>query len=49
MHYQIKWYRWLEKFNRDYFANPWSAISLIAAAILLALTLVQTVYTIRMK
>ncbi|ONI26505.1 hypothetical protein PRUPE_1G029300 [Prunus persica] len=49
MHYQIKWYRWLEKFNRDYFANPWSAISLIAAAILLALTVVQTVYAIRSK
>ncbi|PQQ09235.1 UPF0481 protein [Prunus yedoensis var. nudiflora] len=46
MHYDIKWYRWLEKLNRDYFANPWSAISLIAAAILLALTVVQTVYTI---
>ncbi|XP_016647196.1 PREDICTED: UPF0481 protein At3g47200-like [Prunus mume] len=47
MHYKVKWYRWLEKLNRDYFANPWSVISLIAAAILLALTVVQTVYTIR--
>ncbi|CAL8989849.1 unnamed protein product [Prunus brigantina] len=46
-HYKVKWYRWLEKLNRDYFANPWSVISVIAAAILLALTVVQTVYTIR--
>ncbi|XP_021822080.1 UPF0481 protein At3g47200-like [Prunus avium] len=49
MHYQIKWYRWLEKLNRDYFANPWSYISLIAAAILLGLTVVQTVYAIHSK
>ncbi|CAL2225020.1 unnamed protein product [Prunus armeniaca] len=49
MHYQIKWYRWLEKLNRDYFANPWSAISLIAAAILLALTVVRKVYAIHSK
>ncbi|CAL8073326.1 unnamed protein product [Prunus armeniaca] len=46
-HYETTWYRWLEKLNRDYFANPWSAISLIAATILLALTVVQTVYTIK--
>ncbi|VVA34118.1 PREDICTED: UPF0481 [Prunus dulcis] len=45
-HCGITWYRWLQILNRDYFADPWSAISLIAAAVLLALTIVQTVYTI---
>nr|CAD1841054.1 unnamed protein product [Ananas comosus var. bracteatus] len=40
------WPKWRAKLVRDYFSNPWTIISLIAAAVLLILTILQTVYTI---
>ncbi|KAK1284633.1 UPF0481 protein [Acorus calamus] len=40
-----KWHRWRAVLARDYFGSPWAAISLLAAFILLLLTLLQTVYT----
>ncbi|XP_062024413.1 UPF0481 protein At3g47200-like [Rosa rugosa] len=36
----------VEKLKRDYLSNPWKVISVIAASILLSLTVVQTVYTV---
>ncbi|PSS34457.1 UPF0481 protein [Actinidia chinensis var. chinensis] len=39
-------YRWNVILKRDYFSNPWSGISVIAAIILLILTVVQTVCSI---
>ncbi|OAY65464.1 UPF0481 protein [Ananas comosus] len=41
-----RWPKWRAKLVRDYFSNPWAIISLIAAAVLLILTILQTVYTI---
>ncbi|XP_077239937.1 UPF0481 protein At3g47200-like [Tasmannia lanceolata] len=37
--------KWRAKLMHDYFSNPWSVISLAAATVLLALTLVQTVFS----
>jgi hypothetical protein len=38
--------RWRASFVKTYLRNPWVFISLVAAAILLVATLLQTVYTI---
>ncbi|OAY70494.1 putative UPF0481 protein [Ananas comosus] len=40
------WPSWRTKLVRDYFSNPWAILSLFAAAVLLILTILQTVYTI---
>ncbi|KAK1283921.1 hypothetical protein QJS10_CPB21g01539 [Acorus calamus] len=40
-----KWHRWRTVLARDYFGSPWAAISVLAAFVLLLLTLLQTVYT----
>ncbi|KAK1286998.1 UPF0481 protein [Acorus calamus] len=40
-------HRWRAKLVRDYFSTPWSIISLAAAFVLLILTLLQTVYTMK--
>ncbi|KAL3745403.1 hypothetical protein ACJRO7_014501 [Eucalyptus globulus] len=40
------WYRWRVILNRDYFSNPWSGISVVAAMVLLILASVQTAYSI---
>ncbi|KAF3341730.1 hypothetical protein FCM35_KLT00368 [Carex littledalei] len=40
------WPRYRSTLMRDYFINPWTTISVIAAIILLGLTLCQTYYTI---
>ncbi|XP_058083999.1 UPF0481 protein At3g47200-like [Magnolia sinica] len=34
-HFKNKWNKWRVSLKRDYFTNPWSVISLIAASILL--------------
>ncbi|KAK1294837.1 UPF0481 protein [Acorus calamus] len=41
-----KTHRWRAVLARDYFNNPWAVISVVAAFILLTLTLLQTFYTI---
>ncbi|XXG54320.1 hypothetical protein AAC387_Pa03g2232 [Persea americana] len=38
------WPKWLAKLNQDYFSNPWTIISLIAATFVIFLTSVQTYY-----
>ena len=35
---------WMSQFIRTYFSTPWTLISLIAAILLLFLTLLQTIY-----
>ncbi|KAK9926351.1 hypothetical protein M0R45_023588 [Rubus argutus] len=40
-------YKWRARLKRDYSSNPWKIISLVAAFILLGLTLLQTAYTIQ--
>ncbi|CAN6575111.1 unnamed protein product [Malus baccata var. baccata] len=45
-HYNRRWNKWMEKLRRDHFNSPWAIISLVAALILLVLTVLQTVYTI---
>ncbi|XP_072955824.1 UPF0481 protein At3g47200-like [Typha angustifolia] len=40
------WHRWKAGLKRDYFSNPWTLISLVAAIILLVLAFLQTVFTI---
>ncbi|KAM1111798.1 hypothetical protein ACFX2B_044131 [Malus domestica] len=37
---------WREKLRREHFGTPWGIISLVAAFVLLVLTMLQTVYTI---
>ncbi|KAI3442142.1 uncharacterized protein J3R85_001458 [Psidium guajava] len=40
--WKAAWYRRRVILKRDYFSNPWSGISVVAAVVLLILTLVQT-------
>ncbi|KAJ6934012.1 hypothetical protein NC651_009158 [Populus alba x Populus x berolinensis] len=40
------WNAWRANLIQTYFRNPWAILSLVAALILFALTIVQTVYTI---
>ncbi|XP_058083071.1 UPF0481 protein At3g47200-like [Magnolia sinica] len=45
-HCENKWNKWRASLKRDYFTNPWSFISLMAASILLLLTITQTFFTV---
>lgn len=45
-YHQGRWHRWQTILGRDYFSNPWSIISFVAALVILALTFIQTVYSI---
>ncbi|XP_040367194.1 UPF0481 protein At3g47200 [Rosa chinensis] len=46
-YYKVRWNQWLARLKRDYLSNPWKITSLVAAFILLVLTLLQTTYTIQ--
>ncbi|XP_078170171.1 UPF0481 protein At3g47200-like [Carex rostrata] len=46
MYYSSDWHRWRATLKRNYFSNPWSIISFIAAFALLVLAFLQTLYTI---
>jgi len=41
------WNKWKVMLRRDYFGSPWAIISFIAAVVLLGLTAVQTIATLR--
>ncbi|XP_051116378.1 UPF0481 protein At3g47200-like [Andrographis paniculata] len=43
---QKRWNRWRANLMHTYFTNPWAILSVIAAALLFALTIVQTVYSV---
>lgn len=45
-HCGSKWNKWRAKLVREYFSNPWSIISLLAAIVLLVLTIIQTLFSI---
>ncbi|XP_058083722.1 UPF0481 protein At3g47200-like [Magnolia sinica] len=45
-HCKNQWNMWRASLRRDYFTNPWSVISLIAASILLLVTITQTFFTV---
>ncbi|CAK9176816.1 unnamed protein product [Ilex paraguariensis] len=44
---QFKCRRYLHELISDYFSNPWRAASAFAAVVLLVLTVLQTIYTMR--
>ncbi|XP_040369366.1 UPF0481 protein At3g47200 [Rosa chinensis] len=46
-YYKGRWNQWLARLKHDYLSDPWKIISLVAAVILLVLTLLQTMYTIQ--
>ncbi|MCL7026763.1 hypothetical protein MKW94_001089 [Papaver nudicaule] len=41
-----KWHEWRANLSHTYFKNPWALLSLLAAVLLLALTISQTFYSI---
>ncbi|KAH7661445.1 hypothetical protein IHE45_15G064400 [Dioscorea alata] len=43
-YYNSRWNQWRAKLMRDYFSNPWAIISLMAAVMLLLLTVVQSFF-----
>ena len=43
----VSWRRWMVILKQDYFNTPWAFMSVAAAVILLGLTVVQTVYSIK--
>ncbi|GMP82850.1 hypothetical protein CsSME_00036980 [Camellia sinensis var. sinensis] len=45
-YYRSQWPRWRATLKRDYFNNPWSIASFIAAIVILVLTFLQTLFTI---
>lgn len=44
--WKSRWFRWKVILRSNYFNNPWSVISLIAAFMLLVLTAIQTVCSV---
>ncbi|GMP85766.1 hypothetical protein CsSME_00038806 [Camellia sinensis var. sinensis] len=44
---KVKWREYMIALPRDYFTNPWTTISVIAAIVLLGFTALQTYYTVR--
>ncbi|KAG6515187.1 hypothetical protein ZIOFF_025572 [Zingiber officinale] len=45
-HLDTRCNKWRARLNRDYFSNPWAAISLFGALALFLLTVIQTTFTI---
>lgn len=39
-------HRWMAKLRRNYLSSPWAILSVLAAFVLLVLTILQTVYTV---
>lgn len=46
-HYNKRRHRWMASLRLDYFNSPWAWISFLAAVVLLVLTVIQTVYTVK--
>ncbi|KAM7250389.1 hypothetical protein ACFE04_022272 [Oxalis oulophora] len=44
-YYEHRWNAWRASLKHNYFNNPWAIISVVAAVVLLLLTLVQTFYS----
>ncbi|KAI9123205.1 hypothetical protein K1719_006094 [Acacia pycnantha] len=45
-YYRVPWHKWRVTLKEDYFKNPWAVISVIAAIVLLVLTILQTFYIV---
>ncbi|KAL6654771.1 hypothetical protein ACP70R_008236 [Stipagrostis hirtigluma subsp. patula] len=45
-HFSKPWNKWRAIFVHSYLSNPWVFISLMTAVVVLALTVLQTVYTV---
>ncbi|XP_043709735.1 UPF0481 protein At3g47200-like isoform X2 [Telopea speciosissima] len=45
-YYRVTWHTWKANLRHTYFNTPWTIISVIAAAVLLVLTFLQTIYSI---
>ncbi|KAF8393993.1 hypothetical protein HHK36_020195 [Tetracentron sinense] len=45
-YFDQKWHVWRAILKQEYFTNPWAIVSILAASILLGLTLFQTIYTV---
>ncbi|XP_022722236.1 UPF0481 protein At3g47200-like [Durio zibethinus] len=45
-HRSKRWHRWMANLNHNYFNSPWALISCLAAALILLLTLLQTVFSV---
>ncbi|XVF65082.1 hypothetical protein PTKIN_Ptkin09bG0218200 [Pterospermum kingtungense] len=45
-HCSRRWNRWMANLKHNYFNTPWALLSVLAAALLLLLTLLQTVFSI---
>ncbi|XP_031371513.1 uncharacterized protein LOC116187066 isoform X2 [Punica granatum] len=45
-YYKVPWHKWKAALRQNYFNTPWAGISVIAAVILLVLTVVQTVFSV---
>lgn len=43
--YELKWHKWLAGLRRDYLGSPWAIISVLAALILLLLTIEQAIFS----
>lgn len=48
-HYNRNLAIWLAQLYNDHFSNPVTIVALVAAAVALALTIVQTVYAVKPK
>ncbi|XP_058194627.1 UPF0481 protein At3g47200-like isoform X2 [Rhododendron vialii] len=46
-YHRSRWPKWRATLKRDYFNNPWSISSFIAAILILVFTFLQTLFTIR--
>lgn len=46
VHCDSRWNKWRAKLMHDYFSNPWSVVSLIAALVLIFLTVVQACFAL---
>ncbi|KAB1217341.1 hypothetical protein CJ030_MR4G020980 [Morella rubra] len=45
-YYNRRRHRWQAILKRDYFNNPWTSMSVVAASLILGLTLLQTMYSV---
>ncbi|KAK8695614.1 hypothetical protein V6N13_000765 [Hibiscus sabdariffa] len=45
-HCERKWNKWKAALKKNYFHSPWSLISVLAAFVLLVLTLLQTIFSV---
>ncbi|KAK4413525.1 hypothetical protein Salat_2765100 [Sesamum alatum] len=43
---QKTWHKWRANLKHNYFTNPWASLSVIAAIVLFALTIIQTAYSV---